>query len=171
MVPQTDVSRHGTLTRLDQQKFCLQRGVNDASGPKVCRYNSNRKPFQLIGRAFQRPQGPYKFHHQKAHGDAGSSKPCGKDDLEGRTRAHPGQGTAVAVVSLGAVNTQPPRAPPMRPIPLPLPKRQKGDEYIYNGYGRKMAPGSVLMGTVQADNFPKVLSPLIDMGLPVPFAY
>jgi hypothetical protein len=43
MVPQTDVSRHGTLTRVDQQKFCLQRGVNDASGPKVCRYNSNKK--------------------------------------------------------------------------------------------------------------------------------
>jgi hypothetical protein len=132
---------------------------------------ATEKPFQLIGRAFQRPQGPYKSHHQKAHGDAGSSKPCGKDDLEGRTRAHPGQGTAAAVVSLGAVNTQPPRAPPMRPIPLPLLKRQKGDEYIYNGYGRKLAPGSVLMGTVQADNFPKVLSPLVDMGLPVPFAY
>ena len=42
LVPQSDVSKHGTLVRGGEQNFCLQDGVNDASGPKVRRINSNR---------------------------------------------------------------------------------------------------------------------------------
>jgi hypothetical protein len=53
----------------------------------------------------------------------------------------------------------------MRPVPLP--KRQEGDENI-SYYGLGLAPGSWLTGTVQVDNVPKALSHL-DMTLPVPF--
>jgi hypothetical protein len=43
LVPQTDVSKHGTLVSKDQQSSCLQGGVNNASGPKVGRYSSSRE--------------------------------------------------------------------------------------------------------------------------------
>jgi hypothetical protein len=42
LVPQTDVSKHGTLVSRSQQNSCLQGSVNNASGPKVSRFNSNR---------------------------------------------------------------------------------------------------------------------------------
>ncbi|KAN0125768.1 hypothetical protein V8E52_000975 [Russula decolorans] len=102
----------------------------------------------------------------KAHWNAGSSEPCGKDD-PGRTRARdPGQGTAA--VAVGAVQPngcQPPGAPPMRPVPLPGQEVDKDISY----YGPGLAPGSWLAGTVQVEDVPKDLSRL-DMALPVPFA-
>lgn len=75
------------------------------------------------------------------------------------------------MVSLRAENTQPngcqpPGAPPRRPIPLP--GRQEGREDI-SYYGPGLVPGW-LMGTVQVDDVPKVLSRLDSMTLPVPFA-
>jgi hypothetical protein len=110
-------------------------------------------------RAFQR--------RQKAHGDAGPSKPCGEGIPEGRTQAYdPGQGAA-AVTSLRAQpnGCQPPRAPLMRPVPLP--GRQERDEPVLNGYGQKLAPGNWWTGTVQADN--NNLLSCLDMAMPVPF--
>ncbi|KAF8504604.1 hypothetical protein F5888DRAFT_1657095 [Russula emetica] len=145
LVPRSDVSKHGTSVSEGQQNSCLQGGVNNVFG----------------GSGPQRCQGLYKSRLQKAHLDAGSSKPCGKDDPKSRTRARDrdqGQGTKPD-------GCQPPRAPPMRTVPLP--KRQEDDEYI-SYYGLGLAPGW-LMGTVQVDNVPKVLGRL-DMALPVPFA-
>jgi hypothetical protein len=43
LVPQPDVSKHGTLVRRSQQNSCLPGGVNNASGPEVSRYNSNKE--------------------------------------------------------------------------------------------------------------------------------
>jgi hypothetical protein len=43
LVPQTDVSKHGTLVNRSEQNFCLQGGVNNASGPEVSRYSSSRE--------------------------------------------------------------------------------------------------------------------------------
>jgi hypothetical protein len=42
LVPQTDVSKHGTLVSIDQQNSRLKGGVNNASGPEVSRFNSKR---------------------------------------------------------------------------------------------------------------------------------
>ena len=43
LVPQPDVSKHGTSVNEGQQNFCLQGGVNNVSDPEVSRYKSNRK--------------------------------------------------------------------------------------------------------------------------------
>jgi hypothetical protein len=43
LVPQSDVSKHGTLVTYGQQNPCLQGSVNNASGPKVSRFNSKRE--------------------------------------------------------------------------------------------------------------------------------
>jgi hypothetical protein len=104
----------------------------------------------------------YESRLQKAQWSAGSSKPCGKDDL-GTTQARDrGQGTTA--VAVGAVQ-QPPGAPPMRPVPLP--GREVDGDICY--YGPGLAPGSWMTGAVQeVDENPNVLS-RIDMGLQVPF--
>jgi len=172
VVPQSDVSKHGTLVNKGPLNYCLQGSANNTSGFKVSRYSSSREVVPADRRAFQRCQGLYESHLQKAHWDAGSSNQCRKDDPEDWTRTPgPGQGTAVAAFSPRAVNTQPngrqpPGAPPMRPIPLP--GRQEGGEYI-TYYGPGLAPGSWLTSAVQVDGVPKVLSRL-DMTLPEPFA-
>ena len=43
LVPQPDVSKHGTLVIMNQQKFCLQGRVNNVSSPEVSTLNSNRE--------------------------------------------------------------------------------------------------------------------------------
>jgi len=55
----------------------------------------------------------------------------------------------------------------MRPIPLP--RRQEGDQYMY--YGPRLDPGSWLTGNganAQVDDVQNVLS-CLDVALPVPF--
>jgi hypothetical protein len=43
LVPQSDVSKHGTSVTESQQNSYLQGSVNNASGPKVSRFNSKRE--------------------------------------------------------------------------------------------------------------------------------
>jgi hypothetical protein len=43
LIPQSDVSKHGTLIIEAQQNSCLQGGVNSTSGPQVSRCSSSRE--------------------------------------------------------------------------------------------------------------------------------
>lgn len=79
LVPQSDVSKHGTSVRGGQQNFCLQGGVNSASGPMVRRISSNR----VSVRADRKSRGCTSPSH------ATSRKPTGMLDLANHVGSGP----------------------------------------------------------------------------------
>jgi hypothetical protein len=122
LVPQFESSANELLVGGCPQDICLRADVSDASGLKVSRHTAE-KPFQSINRAYQRFQGC-----QRADADPEPHKPHSDDDMEdGSNIGHPGRPEAVAAVervsmhAMGAPpnDSEPLRAPRMRPIPLP----------------------------------------------------
>jgi hypothetical protein len=79
LVPQSDTSKHGTSVRGGQQNFCLQGGMNDASGPKVRRVDSNRVSVQA----------DRKSRGCTSPGHATSRKPTGMLDLANHVGSGP----------------------------------------------------------------------------------